>query len=358
MKKYHFAILRNEVDDDHSYWEQACRERSDLLEWEVIDLTRSDWFERATSKKFDGFLAMPSSETNPMKKMYDERAFILSAEKGLPMYPSLLEIKLYENKKYLSYWLRAKELPHPKTWVFYYEWEALDFVKHCNLPVVAKTNIGASGRGVNILKSKEDLNKYIENTFSGKGAQRSIGPNLKKKGLLKRAANKLMHPKELIEKLKFYRQVRSDVQKDYVIFQEFIPHTYEWRCVRIGDSYFAHKKLVKEEKASGTLLKGYENPPLPLLDFVKEVSEAHHLDSLALDLFETADGRYLINELQCIFGQSDPYQMLVDGKPGRYRHLDGHWVFEPGDFNRFESFLLRVDHFLELLRTKKRELVV
>lgn len=39
--------------------------------------------------------------------------------------------------------------------------------------------------------------------------------------------------------------------------------------------------------------------------------------SQAIDVFETGD-QLLINEMQCIFGQSDPYQMLIDGEPGRY----------------------------------------
>ena len=37
--------------------------------------------------------------------------------------------------------------------------------------------------------------------------------------------------------------------------------------------------------------------------------------SIALDVFEPSKGKYLINEAQCIFGQSDPYQMLVDENP-------------------------------------------
>jgi hypothetical protein len=59
--------------------------------------------------------------------------------------------------------------------------------------------------------------------------------------------------------------------------------------------------------------------------------------------------------MQCIFGQSDPYQMLVNGQPGRYRRIDGNWTFEPGDFNRIESFLLRLEHFIEILKAKQFE---
>ncbi len=75
------------------------------------------------------------------------------------------------------------------------------------------------------------------------------------------------------------------------------------------------------------------------------------------DVFETEGGQFLVNEMQCIFGQSDPYQMLVDGEPGRYVERNGQWEFEAGDFNRLESFLLRLDHFIEILMTQKETII-
>ncbi len=66
-----------------------------------------------------------------------------------------------------------------------------------------------------------------------------------------------------------------------------------------------------------------------------------------------SQGKYLINEMQCIFGQSDPYQMLVNGKPGRYVFKDGKWIFEEGMFNRNESYNLRVEFVLSQLKNRK-----
>ncbi len=349
MKKLKLAILKNEVEDDHELWVEACRERSDSIDWEVVDLTRADWLEEVTRGEFDGLLAIPPSETNAFKQLYDERIFILHSVCGLPVYPSMDEIRIFENKKFLAYWLSANGIPHPATQVFYFKNEALDFVSSSSLPLVGKTNIGASGRGVHILKTREAAARYVRQTFSSKGAPRSTGPNFKKKGLLQRAIKKLQQPGAFLARLKYYRYQQSEVQKSFVILQEFVPHEFEWRVVRIGDSFFAHKKMKIGEKASGTLVKGYENPPLSLFDFVKKITDELQLRSQAVDLFETADGRYLVNEMQCIFGQSDPYQMLVDGTPGRYRFSAGHWHFEPGDFNRFESFLLRLDDFTGIL---------
>lgn len=355
MKKLKLAILRNEVPEDDGFWVKSCRELSDQVDWDLIDLTRSDWLERVTAKPYDGLLASPPGWTTPFKAMYDERLLILQTLNYAPIYPSVEEILIYENKKMLSYWLNAHQVPHPKTRVFYYEKEALEFIKNTKFPIVGKTSIGASGSGVHILHNRKEALEYIQNTFSGRGASRRKGPKWKQKGFLLRVIRKVLHPKELKAKIQLLSHIGTEVQKDFVILQEYIPHAYEWRCVRIGDSFFAHKKIKQGEKASGSLIKGYEKPPFELLDFVKEVTDKRKFLSQSVDIFVSPEGRYLVNEMQCIFGQSDPYQMLIDGKPGRYRLLDGHWVFEPGDFNRYESYLLRLEHFIEILTNKKEE---
>ncbi len=353
MRKLRFAILRNEKPDDHQLWEAACRERSDIVDYHLIDLTRNGWLEAVRNGKFDGLLARPPAYSSAFKTLYDERVRILHDLLGIPVYPTLEEISIYENKKYFSYWLRALEVPHPRTDVFYYPDEAQAFVETAPLPLVGKTNIGASGTGVRILRERQAALDYVQETFSGKGAARSTGPNWRKKGFAGRVVKKLLRPGELKAKMQHYQLQRKDVQRDFVLFQEFVPHEYEWRCVRIGDSFFAHKKLVDGEMASGTLLKGYENPPLELFDFLKWVTDLRGFWSQSVDLFETTDGQYLVNEMQCIFGQSDPYQMLVDGEPGRYRKIDGDWVFEAGDFNRIQSFALRLDHFIQLIQQQQ-----
>lgn len=358
MKKLKLAILHNEIAEDGILWEKACRELADQVEWDIIDITRHDWLERITATPYDGLLATPPGWTIPFKVMYDERLTILETIQHAPIYPSLEEMLIYENKKMLSYWLSAHQVPHPKTWVFYFKKEAEEFVQNCTLPIVAKTSIGAAGAGVQILRSKKAALEYIENTFSGQGAAHRVGPKWRQKGFLLRVFKKLLHPQEFKAKLQLYKHLKTEAQKDFVILQEYIPHDFEWRCVRIKDSYFAHKKVKKGDKASGSLLKVYENPPLDMLDFIKEITDKRHFLSQSVDLFVNPEGQYLVNEMQCVFGQSDPYQMLVDGQPGRYRQIDGRWVFEPGDFNRYECFLLRLEHFIEILNQKQMELVL
>ena len=118
----------------------------------------------------------------------------------------------------------------------------------------------------------------------------------------------------------------------------------------IGDSYFAHKKLKAGNKSSGSLLKNYDNPPVDLLDFVRQITDRHGFHSQAIDIFESTRG-YLVNEMQCIFGQSDPYQMLIDGVSGRYLYLKDKWTFEKGDFTRNACYNLRLEFILSTTST-------
>lgn len=345
---YKLAILKNESLYDHILWSKVCEKNKDILDFDIIEITKNDWIKMIQSKNYDLLIARPPGINSQFKQLYDERLIIIDQILKKKIYPSLQEILIYENKKYFSYWLKANKLPHPRTDVFYHKDEAEKYVKSCSFPLVAKINIGAAGNGVVIIKKQEEALKYISDAFSSKGVGARVGPKLFKGNLMKRIQKVLTDKNFLKSRLNTYKSISIDRQRNYVIFQEFIPHTFEWRCVRIGESYFAHKKVVKGEKASGGLVKDYSSPPIALMDFVRSVTEDTNISSAAIDLFEHK-GQFLINEIQTCFGHSDEFQMKVDGKIGRYVYLKKNWIFEEGDFNTNESYDLRIAHALKLI---------
>lgn len=354
MKKPIVVILANECKEDHLLWVEACEAFKKQVDYSIIELSHGNWQEKiGENRNCDYFLTRPPGLTASFKQLYDERLYIIAKVMQLPVYPTYEECLVYENKRLLAYWLQAHGIPHPRTFVFYHLPEAADFINDTSWPLVAKLNIGASGSGVTILHSFSEANEFIEKSFGSRGALRRWGPNFAKGDKLKRGFHYVLHPGDIAKKLDIYSQVKNDVQRGFVILQEFVPHQYEWRCVRIGNSFFAHKKIVKGEMASGTLLKGYGKPPLQLLDFVKGITDKLGFYSQAVDIFETAAGDYLVNEMQCMFGQSDPYQMLVDDKPGRYIHEAGKWVFEEGDYARNACFDLRLEYIVSKIKIAK-----
>jgi len=345
-KRKFFCALLYVENDDCPNWMDSLKKYQEI-EYDTIDLSYHNWLESCFAKNYDIYILRPPGTTNNKKQMFDERMEILENNFNIKTYPSITEAKIYENKKYLSYWLKAKKLPSPLTEVFYKENDALNWLETAGFPIVAKINIGASGKGVKILQNHEEAVRYIHKAFS-EGIRPYIGPNIKSSPIFFKFKNIILKKGLLQKRIKSYKATFNEPQK-YVIFQEYINHNYEWRAVVIGESYFAHKKIVTGEKASGSLKKDYTNPPLELLSFVKKFCNEHNLSSVSLDIFETPNG-FLVNEIQTYFGQSDSFQMKVDSVIGRYRFIENTWVFEAGDFARNKCYDLRVEHLLNIMR--------
>ena len=150
-----------------------------------------------------------------------------------------------------------------------------------------------------------------------------------------------------MKKVKEYSERNKDSESGYVLFQEYIEHNFEWRCVKIGESFFAYKKLKIGQQASGAKQFDYDAPPIELLDFTRNLCEKHDFNFMAVDMFYTGQKIY-VNELQTIFGHKSPYICKVNGKPGRYTCKNDKWLFEEGNFNTNESYDLRIETAINL----------
>ena len=345
-KKYLVAILENEDPASSYKWKLACEKAG--VKFDIIKLHQNDWLERIRAREYSFCLLKPPGEIEPFKQLYDERVYIIVKVLGIKTFPSYEEAYIYENKKLLSYFLKARKIPHPKTFVFYEKNDALQFVNDTEFPIVAKTSIGASGTGVKIIHTREQAVRYVKKAFSRKGIRRRFGPN-RVTGTPKKWFNKAIRsPSYFIKKLQQYMKRNNDTQKWYVLFQEYIPHDFEWRVTRIGESYFAHKKVKVGDKASGSKGIDYVKPPEKLLNFVKKTCDENNFKCMSIDLFEDGNGGYLVNELQTIFGHVQKFICMIDGERGRYLIKNGKWQFEKGEFNTNESYDLRLEAALKL----------
>ena len=151
-----------------------------------------------------------------------------------------------------------------------------------------------------------------------------------------------------------------DVQWGNVVLQQFIADAIEWRIMRVGTCYFGWKKMPGESGFNSGSHKAEWGPlPEALLDATKEITQRTGLTSVSFDFLVTADGKWLVTEVQALFGH--PYgedgsgvnqQCFIDNKPGRYRYLANTWQFEEGNFSRNNCSNLRVEALLALLSTK------
>lgn len=340
------AILRDNKPDSSLKWEIACQNRS--IDYIVIDMLQYDWLFKLEKYKPNLCVSRPPGDLQQSKLVFDQKLFFIEKYTTFPVFPGYHETVIYENKATLAYFLEVNKIPHPKTIVSYSYREALELIEKERYPLVAKTLIGAAGSGVKIIKKKSDADSYIKKAFSA-GIKRRYGPN-RKTGNPKSWMMKSIHsPAYLFKKIKLYKERNHDVQKNVVLFQQYIPHDYEWRCAKIGESYFAYKKLRIGDKASGSKQFEYGAPPLELLDFTKSLCEKFNFNFMTVDLY-FINGRILVNELQTIFGHKNSYICKVDGNPGRYIYKNNQWIFEEGEFNTNESYDLRLKTAIEIYK--------
>ncbi|HOW51891.1 MAG TPA: hypothetical protein PLV42_07595 [bacterium] len=321
-------------DKYHEQYVRSCEELG--VPFVRIDLRAADWLRQVKESGCDGFLLRPPCEIQEQKSIYDERVYFLHRTLGYPVYPSLDEILIYENKRNMSYWLEHHGFPHPKTRVFSMKQEALAFADSTDYPVVFKANVGSAATAVEIVKNRRQARRIINAVFG------RIHPLLALGHIRWRRLGGIPLP------------LFGVTQRHYLIAQEYKKIIHEWRIIRIGDSYFGHQKLLKGEFASGSGRVGWIRPPDELLFMVKDICERGGFLSMCVDIFETADGKYFINELQSIFGSYNDSQMYIDGVPGRLTLKGREFAFEEGKFNRFGSYLLRVKHFLDILQHTDR----
>jgi len=151
------------------------------------------------------------------------------------------------------------------------------------------------------------------------------------------------------------RPALDDRQYGFIMFQKKEDVVAEWRIIKIGESYFGHQKLIDDKGFhSGAGIGAiWRKPPKKLLNMCDDICKKGQFNSMACDIFETSDKKYYVNELQTTFGSYAESQMIINNKPGRYKKENDNFIFEEGIFNKFGSYLLRVEDFINQLKNEK-----
>ncbi len=320
--------------------ERACSRFG--VDYEVIDILSHDWQYQLEQGCFDGVLVRPAYKTQEVKNLCDERIYHVEKHLGIPVYPSFDEIYIYENKRNMASWLASSGFQHPKTHVFSNKEAARAYVETAKFPIVRKSNVGSAGLGVDVISDKKTAARAIQKAFRKYSEDRYLKNTVPER--LKRILTRHNH------------SYFMDGQRGYVLFQEYLDVELEWRIIKIGNSYFGHQKLVGDNGlASGSDLVGWVEPPVELLQLVREICEVGQFNSMAVDILQTKTKQFYVNELQTIFGSYVLYQMKVNDVPGRYTYDGETYNFEEGSFNTNGCWDLRVEHFIEIL--KRNEVV-
>ncbi|MGB7324718.1 MAG: hypothetical protein WBD31_07590 [Rubripirellula sp.] len=252
--------------------------------------------------------------------MYDDRLKMIDDLGRLPIFPSLDSIWMMDRKYRMAYWLDRHEIASPETWIFYEESEAKKFVETTDYPIVFKMDAGSGASGVKILKSVSEAKGIIKRCF-GSG-------------------------------MRHHRQFKQDREFGAILFQRFLPSCREWRLIKVGQSYFGFEKLLGEEFHSGSKQFSYGIPPAKALAQLATIAKLLKTEILSIDVFHTADGQFLVNEVQAQFGHQDSRELcMVDGKSGRLTHLldQDEWQFEEGQFCKNYLGDLKIESILKFI---------
>ena len=263
------GILKDPFHGHQSYM-KACMELG--IGYRAIDIFASNWIEQVKNSGCNMFLVWPEESIQEVKRLYDDRLRFIVEQMGKRIFPELLATWLYGSKERQCFWMELNDVYRPWTKIFYRKDEALDFVSNlAAYPLIAKTDIGAVSSGVAILRSKRMSERYIQKAF-GKGIQG-------------------------------YYSDRQARQWRHVLLQEYLLDVKEWRVHRIGDSFFGFGKVKRGDFHSGSGETDWILPPVEAFNLAWEITERGGFKSMAVDIFETLDGRFLVNELQCVYGQ-------------------------------------------------------
>jgi len=322
-RKYKFGFLPDPKDPhEEGYVKEACKALG--VEFIIFNINDPEVIKDIAKSGCDGVFINPAFSNNMIRSVYNEIIQILSLETTIPIYPTIRELNLYESKRTVAYFLNINDIPHPRTSVFYDFKEAGRFLEKCQYPIVFKTNIGASASGVEILENRKQATKLARQIFH----------------------------KYYLHKLQLEKRA---IEWGYMILQEYIKDAKEYRVIKVGDSWFSYQKWKEKHQVflSGSGYAKMVDPSKNLLTFCYNIADKFHFTTMCFDIFERENGEYLINELQTWFGSYDPSEMYVNNVPGRYRMIEGRWIFEPGFFNIYGSNLLRLTHFISLLQQKE-----
>lgn len=315
---------------------KSCQELG--VDYKVVDIFSANWVDNVREAvDCDGFFCPSNCISQELKTIQDERYYFVSQVMNRPIYPDFTGLYIHESKRNMAAWLDLYGYPHATTRVFTNRAEALKYIASCRYPFVTKSNVGAGASKVVIVKNKAQARRLVKMCLSD-SRLKFLSPGL---------SYRMRFHHAWIPRVKDVR----NRQKDYFIAQDYVKDVmYEWRILKVGDSYFGHQKLLKGQFASGSGLVGWVAPPRELLDMVRDLCEKGGFRCMDVDIFETKCGKYSINELQAFFGSYLDYQMCIDGHHGRYVWNGNDYVFEEGDFNVFGSTKLKIEDFIEQLK--------
>jgi len=235
--------------------------------------------------------------------------------------PSFDLLKCHENKGFQELYKQEIGL-HSLQASYYTSLQEVDF-DSLILPVVLKTTFGSNGKGVFLIKSKDDFKKTANRLVK----KNSIATQV---DLFRR---KYLRKKKFKEYPEFSDSRDYQEYKEYIkdennfILQQFVPDLdFDYRVLIAYNRYYVVKREVKagDFRASGAKkFRFSKEPDISLLDFSKGIYQKFDTPFLSIDVL-CNETDYYLGEFQALhFGVN-----VISKSPGWFGLSDRNsWVF-------------------------------
>lgn len=313
-----------------------------------VDANRDDFFEQVAA--CDGFMWTLVQAT--YSRHFGRRVLAaLEHATNIPVFPSWKTIWHFDDKIGQDYLLRAAGFPTPRTWVFWYRHEAVEFCRTARYPMVFKLASGIMSRNVEMVHNLDEAQYWINRMF-GEGLVALEKPSIQGvSGARRRVRDAL---RLLVKGLPPHSAPFTEIQRGYALLQEFIPgNEFDHRVTVVGNRAFAFRRLNRPNdfRASGSGRIEWDpskiDPEMVRLAF--SVQRALGSQSLAMDGIYR-DGTPVIVEISYIYDS-----WAVEACPGHWELRgnpdDGHLEWVEGRMWPEDAIL---DDFLALIGSRRR----
>jgi glutathione synthase/RimK-type ligase-like ATP-grasp enzyme len=269
------------------------------IPYQIFDVHRSDFITQA--KQFDLIIWHTRSS---FAEQWEAKSKIEFLEKKQITYcfPSSEALWFYEDKIRQQWLLDKHNIRAVNSFISFSKQETIQYLDECTYPIVSKEATNSGSEGVILLKNKKQALRFCDQVF-GSGHKVHSATYLR--------------------------------QKDYVLFQDFIPNEgYDLRIIIIGNHFFGYYRNAPkgEFRASGSGIVIKKDIPHEAMLFARSIQElfppSHYL---SVDLLKnTTDNQYYVIEVSLFNRIETSQQMIVNGTPGRYSFEDNQFKFYPG----------------------------
>lgn len=327
-------------------WIQYCRENS--IDHKVLNCYDNDIIDQL--KDCDALLWHHSQ--NSYKDLLLAKQLLFSLEQtGKIVFPDYNTGWHFNDKLAQKYLFESLGIKSAPSHAFYKRKDALLWASTAAFPKVFKLRVGASGSHVRLVKNRNHANKLINKAFRRGFSKASLWDNFKDSiGSYRSGKDDFMNMIKGFLHLFVPTEINKKTgrEKNYIMFQEFIPNEgFDYRVEITGNYCIAMVRHVRKNdfRASGGHNDHYDMELIPkdIITFAYDVYDKLKIQSCALDIVRNNDtGELFLLEISYCYSLDED------------EFLHGYWDRHGNWYDRnFDSRDWMIEYVINKVKIKK-----